>query len=994
MIAIGGLPWVDHVLLLVYDPWWLESRQAASEIDRLAEGLILSGEWEKKLRVMTVDCSVSSRRVCELLLEKTPRAVLPLWMEGVDAPKIGRLSYGTIADAWPRTMLPTLVLGTRESLLNLEDEDDKILRRSPAPASAEDMLAWVATSVPLGKVHLTPRSDFWRKEKRYRYAGPEWHATDEGCECMSTWRHCEQSSWERASLHPKRCSMHHGCSMTLGFCKTKSPCGASGLDRGSCSRPQPFLKDQRSSLSSQAQTSQGVDARDIEAALALWLHNIFERQAFETIDVDPKQLRRKALVDFLQVLCSYWPQARGGQSSHGCRKSLCRVGGLLENKYSWEEFTEVIEVAYEQGKLNKVRINPLLEHRGRVRRIRWQALERHWRLCERPWTHFARNGFATCAADDPAGRGLPCGVWMLLHAVASQVDHAANASAHAMGPCGIGPHRNRTMEEMAAWDKARATENEEAAIDLLRRKRHNSALSPDMLWIRANVDAFVGSKPPKDLSRYCFRSDGKYKPMTLYHAQNSTLKLVVHNFFHEKGILRAYKPAMAGEQREFFELQLQDSDRRQGDPDEVGAFVQRVFHGSLNVSNESVWHVAAVGGSRVNASIGHTWREMLRRSVPESTEVVLEGPLLCGHEGCGDCSEFAFVPDDYQEIGWEPVGVLKELRTGQCIVHLYQRSWLIFNSDLGWGLTDCYSAERFRLNVHRLVANNTFCKQYEPNVCMNVVRRTRLPHGKMVLIDVHREVPAVPLGAHEIVARIRRMIDIFWPCYACRENFLIADYNAVPVVHSSRDLVMWMWRVHNGISTVVQNYGKRVSALALTANAVVWPPASLCPTCWNTSSGTTGDEDAVYKFLVSDFYAPGGCAVDTLKQSSEGVRTGQRSAEAASGSDQLDDTRVDATSGESLTSPISNWSSWEPEMAWARLPSSSRSVHKADVTRHGLIVAMPWLAAGALAMATGAVSLIGGCRVRCGRQTPTSETAQAAYRPVPLGEEQCELRLL
>ena len=79
---------------------------------------------------------------------------------------------------------------------------------------------------------------------------------------------------------------------------------------------------------------------DVRAGLALWLHEIFERQVWELEGDAPRQRRKKALLDFLKLLCGYFPDHLPGQVGD-CRESLCHLGWLLADKtpskryFSW-----------------------------------------------------------------------------------------------------------------------------------------------------------------------------------------------------------------------------------------------------------------------------------------------------------------------------------------------------------------------------------------------------------------------------------------------------------------------------------------------------------------------------------------------------------------------------------------------------------------------------------------------------------------------------------
>eukprot|EP00438_Fugacium_kawagutii_P035964 Skav233257 [mRNA] locus=scaffold2371:64227:68580:- [translate_table: standard] len=99
----------------------------------------------------------------------------------------------------------------------------------------------------------------------------------------------------------------------------------------------PGPTDHPSGEASQPRWSRFPEA-DVRAGLALWLHDIFERQVFELpSDHRNDRSRRKALVDLLALFCAYFPDHLDhldhlDQPSEDCRESLCHLAWLLEDQ--------------------------------------------------------------------------------------------------------------------------------------------------------------------------------------------------------------------------------------------------------------------------------------------------------------------------------------------------------------------------------------------------------------------------------------------------------------------------------------------------------------------------------------------------------------------------------------------------------------------------------------------------------------------------------------
>merc|ERR1711959_263357 len=98
------------------------------------------------------------------------------------------------------------------------------------------------------------------------------------------------------------------------------------------------------------------------------------------------------------------------------------------------------------------------------------------------------------------------------------------------------------------------------------------------------------------------------------------------------------------------------------------------------------------------------------------------------------------------------------------------------------------------------------------------------------------------------------MITLFWHCKECRKRFSAIPFDAERHIKRPRDAVMWWWRAHNTINAQLQTAGDHAPGFPLDPGhpKVQWPPRKLCPRCWK---GKSFDEEAVYHFLVTSFYA-------------------------------------------------------------------------------------------------------------------------------------------
>jgi hypothetical protein len=384
-------------------------------------------------------------------------------------------------------------------------------------------------------------------------------------------------------------------------------------------------------------------------------------------------------------------------------------------------------------------------------------------------------------------------------------------------------------------------------------------------------------------------------------AYNTTAVLILKGFYEraDHGLLVATL-IPSGEE---VELLLYDKEGRVPVVDEV----LRKPAGSplAQAANES-WTLVSIGGSQLEPHCD--WRGMLQASVTGKTSLIVEGPVHCGGMDdnasvCTRCATFTFVPDELQQEPWSPVGKLMHLGDslkddgappevwpngtwGQdkrwCVSHIWEKHWMgIQTIDKGLGLIRCDWAETFQLNVHRLLRNDTFCNENEAGECLKILQPDLSMPTNFTWLPVHShlELHAATVTPITAVQRVRRVIDLFWSCASCREHFLLAEFQGLQNITDAADAVMWLWRVHNNITMVklkdnVQfGTGPQRFPPEIDLGAALWPSAALCPTCrrssksfkWAPTASTREvptaplssifDEDAVYHFLVDDFYA-------------------------------------------------------------------------------------------------------------------------------------------
>lgn len=906
-----ALPEGDFFLILLYSPWWYHCRRQAAEFDRLAEGLNHDG-LSQRVRAVTLDCSSPAHVAACAVWLGPPRPAPHVEYVGDNAPKYNRLVYNSLADAWPSETLSNLLFGSRADFLAVGSGSAAETRIEsvtvPQTASAHWMLAWVNREcsqsfgeVPLKSVRLESELAFRERSFQLRGHRPAQYATRQGCICRDEWQRCSKSFWGMLGGEPQECTTYHHCPENLGFCETVWPCGEHHSRTDKCD-PSKEVADEVASTPRDGHSHE----QDALAALALWLHDIFERHTFETEAEDPQQRRRGALVDFLQMLCSYFPdhlEGRLHQLEEGwdpehqsqCRASLCRLGGLLSEPVLWRQYTEVVDAEIvwqplrDQGPLPGDQ--PSLEARpGRVQRIRWQRLETDWKLCGRPWSDFARLGFGACQASDPLASGLPCGTWQLMHALSVEAvveTHCPFRRTNDVDRC-VGPRHNKTHGDVLKLHKERSQE----------RIAERIALASSMA-ARAKVPLQMSLSSVGTATSRCFKVPGSDSVPVDSVAVNASLSMVVSERsmpplsgrLTVKGKLRTWPSYMSLSQPvDSVELELvPDFIREDG-----GAIVVRTHSDAAELQLQN-WKLVAVGGVPLESGAGD-WYKMLEHALPGETILEFAGPIPCGTKDtealCLEpCSVWSLVPAaatplDARELTKEFMEHLKEGKlmesvTRQCLgrltTHRYGLPWLV--DVLGLGMMDCDAAPVFHVGGRVELHNMTFCSSEPFEDCIELYDPPQLPIGRWVEVDVHPAVHAGVIDARTFITRLRRMVGLFWRCEECRRNFLSFEFGAHTKLDEPRDALVWLWRAHNAISMKLQSFESYAVDYPPdpARSKDLWPTPSMCPTCWSRLGAERGrresyvlwktlhphshyqhgiwNESEVVNFLVTRFYA-------------------------------------------------------------------------------------------------------------------------------------------
>lgn len=152
-----------------------------------------------------------------------------------------------------------------------------------------------------------------------------------------------------------------------------------------------------------------VDLWDVQLAVALLFRN-----AFSTHDFQGE--RRQALLDFIHLLAERLPEL--GSTQHGstgdaypCRTSLQNLHSNLTANST--KFMKSRPVSWRSTETEQV-VDPT-------------KVEENWRLCGTDWQDYAK-GWVSCRGTWPGTRGYTCGVWSMLHTLASANNASVSSS--------------------------------------------------------------------------------------------------------------------------------------------------------------------------------------------------------------------------------------------------------------------------------------------------------------------------------------------------------------------------------------------------------------------------------------------------------------------------------------------------------------------------------------------------------------------------------------
>ncbi|KAI5064202.1 hypothetical protein GOP47_0020872 [Adiantum capillus-veneris] len=98
-------------------------------------------------------------------------------------------------------------------------------------------------------------------------------------------------------------------------------------------------------------------------------------------------------------------------------------------------------------------------------------------------------------------------------------------------------------------------------------------------------------------------------------------------------------------------------------------------------------------------------------------------------------------------------------------------------------------------------------------------------------------------------------IDNFFTCKECREHFLEFCSSAKIKVFSRRQLVVWLWNVHNEVNVRVGNEEASSGTGDPKFVKQLWPPSLLCKSCWNDSVVQQADSASQDLFSLSEVYS-------------------------------------------------------------------------------------------------------------------------------------------
>jgi len=400
--------------------------------------------------------------------------------------------------------------------------------------------------------------------------------------------------------------------------------------------------------------------------------------------------------------------------------------------------------------------------------------------------------------------------------------------------------------------------------------------------------------PVKSQGRRCYYVWGKNKLLNVTRAENQTVEVRVKRALRADRLEGVVVKMGIKRMRSSVKFQLIDDYKR----NDGGAIVFRVYRGprEFRLAGVQSWKVRTMNGVPAHHQ---DWRMMLREELAlGSASMVLEGPIACNQniswwadedgetassasssalwtdprEGFAKyvwrppchipCATFQFI----REPTWSPLyradapaGVLREESTGQCLSHMWQRSYIFWFFDLGIGLVDCAYATKYRLRRSSYLHDVRFCDVDPPHDCQQLLVHLNFANAEWH--PYHKPKPTVSAVIEppaKVAKQLRRMISLFWHCKECRERFNAIEFNPKLMTHP-RHSVLWWWSAHRTISSQLQTADDAAKEFpfdpAFPKNE--WPPQSLCPQCWDEVEGGGAElnEIEVYHFMVGTFYA-------------------------------------------------------------------------------------------------------------------------------------------
>uniref|UniRef100_A0A7S4GPV5 Sulfhydryl oxidase n=1 Tax=Oxyrrhis marina TaxID=2969 RepID=A0A7S4GPV5_OXYMA len=169
--------------------------------------------------------------------------------------------------------------------------------------------------------------------------------------------------------------------------------------------------------------------QDIRVAVGQLLHNVF---TFHTFPGGRNGEEFQAFIRLLDLLCAFfpspldetWSESASGNVGRDCRLSICELRRLLTTYIDEFMIQQVVFQPKSQG-----------HHSSWTAAsewvLDWARIERAWRYCLRPWGTITQKQWSACAwQPDHHIRGLPCGLWLLMHRIAPVLDKPKPSPGH------------------------------------------------------------------------------------------------------------------------------------------------------------------------------------------------------------------------------------------------------------------------------------------------------------------------------------------------------------------------------------------------------------------------------------------------------------------------------------------------------------------------------------------------------------------------------------